>query len=164
VRSGLGRPLSPLEGAVFEVRAPEGRLSPQLRLGLLHAQGSLEISQGAASLSWTAAQLEVCPIRFAVARPMAFVPCIAINGGVLSGSGSPNSRVGTGRSASNLWLEGAFALRFELELLRALSLQAEGQAGVPLIRYHFDFKPDTPIYSVPLATASALIGLVARFP
>jgi hypothetical protein len=169
LRSSLGPRVTALEGAVLEARLTPNTLAPTFRLGFRHAQGTKQISQGSAALSWTVAELEGCPARFRLTSAFELLPCLALNAGVISGSGGLSESAGKARSEANFWLDAGISLRFEAQLLRALSLQLSGDGNYALTDYDFSFAhANTPtftdIYHVPRISGAALLGLLARFP
>jgi hypothetical protein len=106
--AGLARIVSPgvmpFVGATGEVEATRWR-RPAVRLSLLGASNALATGR-AATFSWIAVELEVCPFQLPLGERAALAPCGVVQGGVLraTGRGEPTlyteSRLWTGAGAS----------------------------------------------------------------
>lgn len=167
-RSGVGPRFTPVEAAVVALRANHpGPWDLSLRLAFLRGQPiAHSAAAGDSTFEWLAGRVEGCFWSAALAPSLTATPCASTHVGQLTAVGAPTPLPGArGRRAAGLWLEAGGGLRFELELVKFLSLELQGEALVPLIRYRFAFdRPDTGVYRVPPLAAYALLGLVAHFP
>jgi hypothetical protein len=160
--------LTPVEAAVVALRGQHPRpWDLGLRIAFLRGQPiSHSDAAGDSSFRWLAGRVEGCFWYFTLSRALTATPCVSTHLGQVTVVGTPEPLPGaTGRRATGLWLEAGGAVRLELQLVKVLSLEAQGEALVPLTRYRFAFDgPDTDVYRVPPVAAYALFGLVAHFP
>lgn len=167
-RSGVGPRFTPVEAAVVGFRSnPPHPWYLSLRIAFLRGQPLTHSdAAGDSTFEWLAGRVEGCFWSATLTRVLTATPCVATHVGQLTVVGAPKPLPGAaGGRASALWLEAGGGVRFELELMKALSLELQGEALVPLTRYRFAFdRPDTDVYRVPPLAAYALFGLVAHFP
>jgi len=166
-RAGVGPSWTAVEAGFLGLRGDhEARWGMRLRLGVLRAQPIRHAdSAGATTFEWLAGRVEGCASRVLV-EAVAVAPCLVGHVGQLTAIGEPEALPGaTGDSVASLWLEGGGALRLEWHVVQGLSVEAHGEALLPLTRYRFAFdRPDTPVYRVPRVAAGAFLGLAAHFP
>jgi hypothetical protein len=168
VRTGLGPTWTVTEGAALEVQAPAyGAWALVSRAGFSHAEPITRNDRyGSSVFAWNAGSLELCPTRFNRAKPLSVVPCWSTELGMLRVTGKPTlNQASRGRVASELWVAGSPLLRVEIEVVRHLSLQAQGQVILSFTPYRFVFDdPDTPVYRVPELAVAGHLGLSLNFP
>ena len=157
-------------GAVFGGRlfgelewgAPTRTLAPAVRLAIGR---TLEIDRqpvvGAATLRWTQASLEGCPIRLGIVNGLALRPCAGVSGGVLEAEATG---VSANRSRTRPWVSIAAQARLVWSLVSWLALEAEGGAVAPLIRETFFFAPTVTVYEAPVVALFFRAGVTVRFP
>jgi hypothetical protein len=166
-RSGLGPSWTLVETGFLGLRAEqEGRWGTRLRLAVLRGQPIRHADlAGATTFKWLAGRVEGCASRV-LFRPITVAPCLASHIGQFTAIGEPEALPGaSGERVASVWVEAVLALRFEWLVLQGLSVEAHGEALMPLTRYRFAFdRPDTPVYRVPGAAAAAFLGLAAHFP
>jgi hypothetical protein len=167
-RSGVGPRFTPVEAAVLAMRGQDRRpWQVGVRIAFLRGQPITHSdAAGDSTFKWLAARVEGCFWSAALSRALTATPCLSTHVGQLTVVGAPEPLPGaTGRRAAGLWLEAGGAVRLELQLVKALSLEMQGEALLPLTRYRFAFdRPDTDVYRVPPLAAYASFGLVAHFP
>ena len=140
----------------------EGLFAPALRLALAR---SLDVDRaaaiGGATLRWTSVGLDACPLRLALARPVAVRPCVGGSAGVLDASGT--GFAGT-VSRSRPWATLSALARFVWEPLAWLDLELEAGVIAPLYRESFVFVPSVSVYEAPPLAFLSRAGLGLRFP
>jgi len=105
---------------------------------------------------------ELCSVRLRLAAPLAAVPCIGIDLGVVSASGS---NIATPLGDDRFWAAGALEMRLRYVLSSMWSLQADLGLVFPLTRYRFVFRdPDTLIHAVPALAAMGSVGVGVSLP
>jgi hypothetical protein len=134
--------------------------SPSLRIAVLR---SLDMTRraatGSATLRFTQASLEACPLRFDLHPSIALRPCIGAAGGIVEavGSGVEDAHPHVGPWAAILahgrltWAPGV------------VTVEAEIGGTVPLVRDSFVFDPNVPVYRAPPVAAVGRLGLGLRF-
>jgi hypothetical protein len=157
-------------GAVFagrmfvdlEAGDPGAVWSPSFRLALGR---SLDIekraSVGGATLRFTQASLEVCPLTVAIASSFAMRPCAGVSAGVLEAQGKD---VFAARAQTRPWVTTSAHARLEWEPLRRLALDVDLGALAPLYRDSFFFNPNVPIYQAPPFGFVGRMGVCVLFP
>jgi hypothetical protein len=157
--------LVPSARVFAEVEVEHGRdhaLAPSLRLG---ATRSIDMSRsptvGGATLQWTMATLEPCPVRFYLAREIAMRPCGGVAVGVLDAQGSA---VEHAQSRARPWVAASAQVRLVWEVHPLLAVELESGAVVPFVRESFVFNPDVPIYTPPPVAFLSRAGVSVRFP
>lgn len=155
-----------LSGRVFgEISFGEdgrGFVAPAFRLA---ASRSLDRDRmpaiGTASLHWTQAALEGCPLRFLLVPTLAARPCVGISGGVLNAEGTV---AGAARQRSRPWSSLSAHGRLSWEPSSTFSLEIEAGAVLPLVRETFFFEPSVPVYEAPIVAFLGRAGLALHFP
>jgi hypothetical protein len=166
-RSGVGPVFTPVEAAVLSVRATKRHpWELGLRVALLRGQPITHSdAAGDSTFEWLAGRVEGCFWSARLSRAFSATPCFSSHVGQLTVVGAPEPLPGArGRRAAGLWLEAGGALRLQLQLVKALSVEIQGEALLPVTRYRFAFNPDTDVYRVPPVAAYGSFGLVAHFP
>ena len=140
----------------------EGLFAPSIRLAFAR---SLDVDRsaaiGAATLRWTAAAVDVCPVRVVLARPLAFRPCAGGSAGVLEASGTGFAGA---VSRSRPWVTLSALGRLVWEPLPWLDVDLEVGAIAPLFRESFFFAPSVAVYEAPVAAFLGRAGFGVRFP
>ena len=164
-----------MEASFFAGAVPSGRLFGDLSIGprgglfapaiRLAVARSLDVDRaaaiGGATLRWTTAGLDACPIRIALAKPLALRPCAAADVGVLDASGT--GFAGT-VSRSRPWAAISALGRLVWEPLPFLDIELEGGVIAPLYRESFFFAPNVAVYEAPPAALLSRAGFGVRFP
>lgn len=167
VRAGLAPESALLEGVFIEAdQARRAGFALSARAAFLNAPTIHHTSaNGSTDFRWWAGRLELCPLHWRLLDDLSLAPCLGAHFGRLRVVGHPLGPASTGGASTRLWAEAVGALRLELKLARWLSLQAQGDALLPLTRdlYAFD-SPDTHVYQVPRLASAALLGLAGRCP
>jgi len=140
----------------------EGVFAPSVRLAFAR---SLEVDRsaaiGGATLRWTAATVDLCPVRLILARPLAFRPCAGAGAGVLEASGTGFAGA---VSRSRPWVTLSALGRLVWEPLAWLDIDLEAGAIAPLFRESFFFAPSVAVYEAPVAAFLGRAGFGVRFP
>ena len=167
-RTGLGPIWTPVEVGVLDVRRTgRSAFEPVLRAGVAHGEPIMRVERvGSTRFSWLGARIEVCPVQLRMLGTLRLLPCAGAHVGRLVAVGQPSAGVGgQGRRANTPWLDGLGGLRLELELLRVLEVEAQGELLLPFTRYRFAFdNPETPVYQVPGLAFAGFLGLGMHFP
>jgi hypothetical protein len=168
VRSGVAPRLTPVEAALLSLRRQHhASWGLGVRIGLVRGQPiTYSNAAGDSTFKWLAARIDGCVWSAALSRFLVVTPCVLTHVGQLTVVGDPEPLPGAaGRRAAAAWIEAGAAVRLEMVLVKTLSLEAQGEALLPLKRYRFAFdRPDTNVYQVPPLAAHASLGLVVHFP
>lgn len=139
-------------------------LSPLFSVSLMRGLTSrVEVQTSVATLRFTAARLQACPVAWPRAGNLRFRPCGLIEAGVLDAAGTETSDPQRVRAP---WLAPGGALRAELNLSTILMISLDAGFVVPLFRPEFYFDPDAPetvAFEVPPTGSTGHLGLLARF-
>ena len=138
-----------------------GFLSPSVTASFLRAaSGTLAVSGGAASFTWTVGRLDGCFLSWPPGT-LRLLGCVRAEAGLLEASGT---EVPSPQSASRAWAAVGPLLRGEWELLAPLYLSVEGAAMARITADRFFFRPnDTTVYPVPLLGLEGSGGLGVHF-
>ena len=140
----------------------EGLFAPALRLAIARSLDVARVAAiGGATLTWTSVGLDACPLRVAIARPVALRPCVGGSAGVLEASGT--GFAGT-VSRSRPWATLSALARFVWEPVRWLDVELEAGVIAPLYRESFFFAPSVSVYEAPAFAFLSRAGLGLRFP
>jgi hypothetical protein len=154
-----------LAGRVFgeiEIGDPRRTWAPSLRVALGRSLDTeRRVSAGGATLRFTQASFEVCPLRAAITASLSMRPCVGGSGGVLEAQGRD---VNAAQSQTRPWATTFAHARFVWEPVPALGVELEAGALAPLYRDSFYFKPNIPVYQAPQVAFLGRAGLCVRFP
>jgi len=117
-------------------------------------------SEGVASLRWTVARIDPCPIALRPLAALSFRPCLTATLGVLQASGQD---VDFGNSRRLFWATLGGLTRVDWRFNRHFSLEIDASLDIPVRRDRFHFEPAVPIYRVPAAFASLHAGIGIYF-
>ncbi len=135
-------------------------IAPSVSVGLIHAtSGALSIPVGAASLAWTAGQIDGCALSWPPG-PVRVLGCLRAEGGALTASGSDITPL---QSRTRAWLAMGPLARGEWALLPPLFVTAEAAAMVRLTTDRFFFLPDVTIRVIPVLGLEGSAGLGVHF-
>jgi hypothetical protein len=170
IASGVAPGVVPAITASVDVsRLGESVLSPAFRLSLSAAQsGYLAVGSGflRARFRWMAGRVEGCPIRVAIAGPLAAYPCALVDAGALEAVGLPYQPAATTRP----WVAPGVLGRFHIALFEDVQLELQGGATFPLVRDTFQFTDPAPAtgttvaHQVPVAGGFVSGGVGMHFP
>jgi hypothetical protein len=167
-RTGLGPIWTLVESGSAELRSEaEGSWAPTVRVSLAQGVPITRIDRfGSTFFTWRAGRLDACPIQLSLGQSLRARPCLGMHLGRLDAVGAPAALSGSaGRHADELWLDWVGALRLQLPIVPALTLDAQGDLIVPLTPYSFAFDhPDTLVYRIPSLAFAGFVGLAAHFP
>lgn len=137
------------------------RFAPAIRLGFVRGSGERAFSGvGRASFTWTAGEVDLCPLAAEVAR-FSLVPCARMELGALTGEGA---QIAPARSQTALWAALALPVRLRAALTRWLFVEAEAAPRLPLQRERFVFQPDFTVFRAPSVAWTAGAGAGVTFP
>jgi len=158
--------------------APNPSFAPSLELGLeadvglargpllllaFERFGSSTFSTpaGLADFSTLLGRLSLCPLRWPSRGPVAVAPCGAFEAGSL--------HVGVSQTIDKseptvLWLAAGAGLHLDVHPLRVLGIELDLLGIFPLVRDHFYFSPDSPVFSVPVFGWTGRVGMKALWP
>jgi hypothetical protein len=131
-----------------------------LGLGVAASQGSIQESQGGARLQWMTANVEACAFRLPLGAALSVVPCVPVEGGILSvtGTGIPNAV-----TQRRPWFTVGGLARLELALSARFLVEARAGLAVPLVSDTFYFLPNTDVFRPVGVVGSAGLGVGVRF-
>lgn len=136
-------------------------LSPSFGLALLHARNDLLQSPERASVGWTAAALDVCPLRWEIAGFLDARPCVLGMGGALGATGRG---VSSPESVVRSWWSAGSSVRAAALIGAATSIEIEAGISVPLAHRRFTIgSPPTSVAETPVISPLASFGLVHTF-
>ena len=136
-----------------------GRWTPSVRAGFERGfGGSVAISEGAAQFTWTIGRVDACA-SWPATQTIHVGPCLGVEVGEIEAVGT----IAHPRSASPPWVAAGAVVRGRWAVDRSVFLELEGGAVFPLLRYTFDFDPQTLLYDVPPVGAKASAGLGVYF-
>ena len=105
---------------------------------------------------------ELCSVRLRIGAALSVVPCVALDLGLVSASGS---NIDTPLSDERFWAAALALGRLRYAISRGLFLQADVSLAFPLTRHSFYFRdPDTLIHTVPPFVAMGGAGVGISFP
>ncbi len=130
---------------------------------VLHAQGvTLWTPAGSGSISWTAARLQGCPLRWPASGRLALRPCALFEAGQLGATGE---RTVDRQTVRVPWWSTGAGVVLTASLVERLSLVGHGGAVLPWRRERFYFAPDSAentAFRVPVVGAHGRLGLIVR--
>jgi hypothetical protein len=141
---------------IFVEVAREGEIfSPAARIRVERTGTGTVAAGGAhAEFTWTAAELDLCPVIFG-SRDVNVRPCARAVVGTLEASAV---EVEPSRSGVRPWLSLGAALRGRIMVIGPLFLEAEGGATLAMVRDRFFVEPSQTVYRAPLVGWSATAG------
>lgn len=138
--------------------------SPLFSLSLMRTlTARIAIQSSVATLRFTAARLQACPLAWPQDAPLVIRPCGLVEAGVIDARGTQTADP---QHVLAPWLAPGGSLRIELNLSTTLVIALDSAFVVPLFRPEFYFDPDAPetvVFEVPPIGATGQVGLVARF-
>lgn len=146
-----------------EVLAPSIRVFGARSLDVERSR-SVGSAVGAATLTWTYAGVDVCPVRVGLGGRLTLRPCAEVNAGVLAADSSGSSGVEQPADRRRAWVAADLHGRLAWEPVRFLALELEGGALVPFVRETFLFLPRADVYQAPIIAVFGRAGASVRFP
>ena len=131
-------------------------LAPSFRLAVARSLDRDVSGVVRATLRWTQAGVDACPIRIAIGAQLALRPCVSGSGGILEAE----ALVARTRPWASL---GAHA-RAVWAPVSLLAIEVETGFVAPLYRESFFLEPSIPVYEAPAAAFVGRIGASVRFP
>jgi hypothetical protein len=139
-----------------------GRRGPALSLAVERfASSAVSTSAGSADFSTLLGRLTLCPWQHPQKGIFFVAPCGAFEAGSLHVSVADTSNE---QEPTVLWLAVGPAVHLEVRLLPFLGLGLDVLGIFPLVRDHFYFAPDHPVFSVPVFGWTGRLGLKAILP
>lgn len=136
-------------------------LSPSFGIALLHARNDLFQSPEHASIGWTAAALDACPLRWKIAGFLDAQPCVLGMGGLLAATGQGVSRP---QSVVRSWWSAGVSVRASALLGAGVSIELEAGLSTPLARRRFTIgSPPNTVGETATISPLASLGLVHTF-
>jgi hypothetical protein len=134
-----------------------------VRLAALYGFGASSVGGRRAEFRFFGARAEGCPISRG--RPT-FVgeACLALDVGSLRGKGDEASLLEQGASGAVLWAAAVIVGRLRARVGEHVSLEGQGELGVPLVRHEFVFEdPHEQVLVAPTLGVAAGLGLAVKF-
>lgn len=144
--------------------ARSGAWWPIVRAGVLATlSSSFSADPGDALFRLTTARVGFCPIGWGDVSSPSIHACLEVDAGMLDARGE-GDEIQEPLEQAMPWLATGPAARGEWPLGSILSLEAS--AGIRALFRHdrFVFRPDTPVYDVPVISAGLSVGIVGRMP
>jgi hypothetical protein len=139
-----------------------GRRGPAASVAVERLSSPTQITRaGDADFATTLARLSLCPWSFPSTGKLFVAPCAAFEVGSLHAAGT---RTLGPDDVSVLWLAADPVASLAYRPLRSLSLELSFAGVFPLVRGRFIFGPALPIFSIPVAGLSMLVGVRAVLP
>jgi hypothetical protein len=131
-----------------------------LGLGVAASEATLDRTNGGARLQWMTANVEACAFRLPLSAAVSVVPCIPLEGGLLSvtGTGAPNTV-----TQQRPWFTVGGLARLELALSARFLVEARVGLAAPLVRDTFYFLPNTDVFRPPAVVGTGGLGVGVRF-
>ncbi len=127
-------------------------LSPAFTLRLTRSfRGTTSLATGAANVTFSAAAIEPCPLRFRLGDTLAVLPCARVAFGFVEAEGSS---VTTPAKALRGWGDVGAHVRVSWAIAGPISLDVHGGARFPLFRDRFFVDQGTTLYEVPSAVGA----------
>jgi hypothetical protein len=105
---------------------------------------------------------ELCSLQLRIGAALTAVPCIAVDLGLVSASGSS---IETPRDDERFWAAGVVEGRSRYAISRTWFAQVDLGLVFPLTRHRYYFRdPDTPIHEIPPITVMGSAGVGVAFP
>jgi hypothetical protein len=150
------------------------RFSPAVRLSAERSVSSTvhPSGGGGAEFATSTARFDVCPVRVALGPAVTLRPCVGLEGGRLTGTGSEAGFVTRGQTSHRLW--GAIDESARVQFRIASAWHVEFEAGLMQPAWHdrFFFElldstgssgPQMPIIKVPALVPRLSLGVVLQF-
>jgi hypothetical protein len=124
------------------------------------SQGFVQETQGGARLQWMTASVEACPFRLALGAGLSLVPCLPLEGGIFSvtGTGIPSAV-----TQQRPWFTVGGLTRLELALGPRFLVEARAGLAAPLVRDTFYFLPNTDVFRPAAVVGWGGLGAGVRF-
>jgi hypothetical protein len=142
-------------------RDAASRPGPSVRVGVTSFHGQVPAGFGVASLTWTLAQVEGCPVAVTLVANVTARPCAAASVGSLRSAGEG---LAVTHASARPWVAAGVRARAQWVLVDTLLLEVEAGASVPFVRDQFILDPGLLVYEPPAIVADATVGLGVRFP
>jgi hypothetical protein len=149
--------------AFVEYETQAAAMVSALRVSALALQAPEHaVSSALASFRFFFLRPEVCAVRLRIGAALSVVPCVGLDLGLVSASGS---NIDTPLGDERFWAAALALGRLRYAISRTLFLQADVSLAFPLTRHSFYFRdPDTLIHTVPPFVAMGGAGLGISFP
>ena len=138
-----------------------GLVSPSFRLGITHAESSVDVGGRGAALVWTTGKADVCPLRREFTEGFGFRSCVALDLGVLSatprGLGNPHEE-------NRPWASTSITGRFRLVPERLFFVEGELGVTIPIVRDELAADPSLTLYRAPPVAPLAAVYAGIRIP
>jgi len=149
-------------------------VSPAVRLSAERSVSSTvhPSEGGGAQFTISAARLDACPMRIAIAPAVALRPCVGFEGGRLTGTGSELGPVTQAKTSHRFWGALDESVRAEFQLSREWQVEFEAELMQPTWHDRFVFElpgsaassgSQVPIITVPVLVPRLTLGLALRF-
>jgi hypothetical protein len=162
VDAGISAGLAP--NAIVGVPVSLHAIAPQafsVHLGFERAaSGSIDVTGGAATFTWTVATLEGCPHRWTW-RGVSAEPCLRVEGGALQSRGE---RIVPAREDTHGWFALGAVGRAEWLFAGPAFVELDAGLRAPFTRTTYFFEPNTTIYRAAAVSGLAVAGVGVRFP
>jgi hypothetical protein len=133
---------------------------PSLAVSVHSARATTSAPEGSAELTWTAAQLSLCPFGLRPGPSWDVRACGAFQIGRLRGAGF---RTASPAAKAILWSSAGLALEGRYELVGPLWIGWEGAFTFPFTRERFYLLPEHTLHRVPAWGVNAGLGVGLRF-
>ncbi len=161
IASGIGPAIAPKGGAFGDVerRWPTG-LTSSLRVSLDAAATSSALRSGSQTYEWLGATVRLCPAHFELPAHLRVAPCAGLQ---TAGHRGTTRDVRSPTARTELWLAPVASGTVDWAVTPAVSLEVQGGILLPLRRSRYFLAPASTIFEVPVAAATAGVGVRVRF-
>jgi hypothetical protein len=149
---------------VFVRVAPRSPGGWSLRLAGLYGFGASYVGDRLARFTLLGGRAEGCPFSRGLTPALLGEGCVALDAGALTGRGEDSSALLDGSSETVFWAAAVVVARLRARFGARLSVEAQGELGLPLVRHEFVFEePRERIFRVPPAGVAARVGVGVQF-
>jgi hypothetical protein len=135
-----------------------------LRLAGLYASGTAYVGDRRAEFGFWGGRAEVCPISRPLSSNLLGEGCLAMEAGTLRGRGESASSLRDAASESLFWSAALIAGRLRANFAERISLEAQGELALPLVRHEFVFtEPRERIFLTPTVGFAGRVGVGIHF-
>jgi hypothetical protein len=144
--------------------APRASGGWSLRVAGLYGFASSSVGDRLAEFTFFGARPEGCPLSQVVPLQLLGEACLAFDLGALTGRGEEGSALLAGTSKTVFWAAAVAVGRLRGKLGQRVSVEAQAELGLPLVRHEFVFEePRERIFRPPAVGFGARVGLGVQF-
>ena len=148
-------------GGFAELELDRAGFAPSLRLGVTHAESSVDVNGRGAALVWTTAHVGACPLRGDLSAAVQLRACAGLELGVLSAS--PRG-LSSANDATRVWASAAATGRVRFVPGQLLFVEGDLGLTIPIVRDELAADPSLTLYRAPVVAPLVALSAGIRFP